>query len=180
MKLQLSEGQIANREYNQAQTQVGHALKTLKGSTVKRCKLGVGKLIGGQIYLHKDYYNLLPDIGPELFEEFEEEVPFNFNCLRYDVKKQELAFVESPDFDTADEPVVGKMFVVDKDGNTRTTRFFNQIWHHKWLWVDNSYTGFDVADSWEWSKEWLSVLTEPADGSNEANWEKQLARFNLI
>ena len=47
-----------NRAYNQSQTEIGHPLKTLKGSVVKRSsKFGVGKEIGGQIYAHKNYIN---------------------------------------------------------------------------------------------------------------------------
>ena len=41
-------------EYNQSQTETGHPLKTLKGSRVGRSKYGVGKSIGGSIYVYKD------------------------------------------------------------------------------------------------------------------------------
>ena len=171
-----------NRNYNLSQTQVGHPLKTLKGSTIKRSsKYGVGKEIGGQIYAHKNYIDqIVPaDFLNYAYDELHKEYPnFQYNCFRWDPKKQELAFQEAPDFDTAREPVVGSMIVVTPD-NIRETRYFKQIWHHKWLWVTNDYTGFDVAESWEWSKEWLSTLAEPADGSNQENWISQLSKYNL-
>ena len=43
--------------YNQSQTEIGHTLKTLKGSRIGRSKYGVGKSIGGSIYVYKDYEN---------------------------------------------------------------------------------------------------------------------------
>lgn len=180
---QLNNAQRKNREYNYSQAQVGHPLRTLKGSVVKRSPAsGVGKVIGGQIYFHKSYYKqCLPEFGLELYEAHEDSVPFEFSCLRYNFKTDELTFVECPDFDIDSEPVVGRMYIIiDTETKGRLTRFFNQIYHHKWTFVDNSYSGFNVAESWEWSREWLSVLTEPADGSNISNWENQLHRFGLI
>ena len=35
-------------------------LKTQKGSAIKRSKFGVGKVIGGRIYLHRNYVDRLP------------------------------------------------------------------------------------------------------------------------
>lgn len=177
----LNAAQLTNQEYNLSQTQVGYPLKTLKGSTIKRSNFGVGKLIGGQLYFHKSYFENIFEapFDFEALEYLEDNIPFEYNVIRWDIKKKEIVLVECPDFNEAREPVVGRMFSALLDGTFKTSRFFNQIYHHKWLWVDNSYAGFDVAESWEWSKEWLSVLTEPADGSNIINWEKQLARFGL-
>lgn len=174
--------QQKNRDYNMNQTVVGSPLKTLKGSVIKRSnKYEVGKVIGGQIYLHKNYADIvIPfDILNSAVDLLESSYSqFHYNCIRYDPKSTEVLFQESPDFDTAREPVVGTCVSVI-DNQIRKTRYFNQIWHHKWLWVDNSYTGFDVEESWSWSKEWLSVLTEPANGSNQQNWMNQLNRFGL-
>lgn len=178
--MELNLAQLKNKEYNEEQDSVGGPLKTLKGSVIKRSKFGVGKLIGGQLYFHKLYADdILSDEALMLLEEHENECPFTYNCIRYDLKKGDIALVESPDFDSSREPVVGKMFTIKPDGSTQTSRFYNQIWHHKWLWVRNDYTSFDVEKSWEWSKTWLSTLTEPADGSNETNWEQQLHKFGL-
>lgn len=178
--MDLNPAQLKNREYNLSQSDIGHSLKTLKGSVVKRSRFGIGKLIGGQLYFHREYAeDILDKNDLQLLEESTENCPFNYNTLRYDLKTDQLALVESPDFDTAREPVVGRMLIIEPDGTTKLTKFFNQIYHHKWLWVDNSYTGFDVAESWEWSKEWLSTLTEPADGTNLSRWIAQLNKFGL-
>ena len=170
-------------EYNQKQTTTGSPLKTKKGSVIKRSpKYGVGKEIGGDIYLHKDY---APEVVPascwnNALAILEEEYPeFQYNCVRWSPKTQKVSFQEAPDFDTAREPVVGDYVTVDCGDGTTSTGHSNYIWHHKWLWVRNDYDGFDVDESWNWSKQWLSVLDEPSDGNGLSRWKAQLNRYGL-
>lgn len=49
----------------------------------------------------------------------------------------------------------------------------------KWLWVKNDYTGFDVRESWEWSRKWFSTLKETSDGNGIQRWNAQLDRYDL-
>ena len=160
---------------------VGSSLKTYKGSIIKRSKYGVGKSIGGDIYLHKDY---ALDVVPEHILHHAEDVlhsqypDFEYNCIRYSPKTYMVSFQEAPDFDTAREPIVGDYVTVDMEGNTRFGHS-NYIWHHKWLWVKNDYSGFDVSDSWNWSKKWLNTLKETADGNGISRWNSQLAGYGL-
>ena len=169
-------------DYNQNQTQVGSPLKTLKGSRIARSKYGVGKEIGGSLYLHKQYADeIIPqDILEPAEQILSETYPdFDYNCIRWDYKTNKISFQEAPDFDTAREPVVGDYVTVDPNTGKVQTGHSDYIWHHKWLWVRNDYTGFDVEDSWKWSKEWLSVLTEPSDGNGIERWNNQLKKFGL-
>ena len=169
-------------EYNNVQTQTGAMLKTLKGSLIRRSKKHeVGKIVGNNIYFHRDYcMTYMPKECQFLFQEKKRLVPFDFNCCRYNVETGQLAFVESPDFDVSREPLVGRMFIVNRWTDPgQLTQFYNQIYHHKWTFVDNCYSGFHVRESWEWSRTWLNVLTEPANGSSLTNWLNQLSRFNL-
>lgn len=50
----LTDKQQKSFTYNQNQS-AGSPLKTLNGSVIKRSKYGVGKEIGGKIYLHRNY-----------------------------------------------------------------------------------------------------------------------------
>lgn len=162
--------------------EIGSPLKTLKGSRIARSKYGVGKDIGGSIYVHKQYAdeiipiddleyatNVLHDVYPD----------FKYNCIRWDYKTNKISFQESPNFDTAREPVVGDYVTVDPNTGKVQTGHSDYIWHHKWLFIKNDYLGFDVAESWNWSKKWLSVLTEPSDGNGINRWNAQLKRFDL-
>ena len=58
--------------------------------------------------------------------------------------------------------------------------YSNTIYHHKWLFVKDDYTGFDIDESYEWSKEWLSKLPEKADGTNQERWINQLRKYNIV
>ena len=156
-------------------------LKTLKGSIIKRSsKYGVGKEIGGQIYFHKDYVD---DICPNLYELakdiLEEEYhDFKYNCLMYDKKKPDtLRFDEAPDFDSAREPMPGVMLSVDTATGKIIKRYSPQIWHHKWLWVKDDYKGFDVEESYEWSKKWLEKISSPSGYIDK--WKAELKDAGL-
>lgn len=156
-------------------------LKTLKGSIIKRSsKYGVGKEIGGQIYFHKNYVD---DICPNLYELakdiLEEEYPdFKYNCLMYDKKKPDtLRFDEAPDFDSAREPMPGNMLSVDTSTGKIIKRYSPQIWHHKWLWVKDDYKGFDVEESYEWSKKWLEKISSPSGYIDK--WKAELKDAGL-
>ena len=179
----LTPDQQKHFDYNQKQKAVGSALKTLKGSSIKRStKYGVGKEIGGEIYFHKDYAeDILPDeVLSQALQLLEEEHPgFEYNCLKYNPKTGVVAFQEAPDFDSAREPVVGDYVSANTDTGVVKTGHSNYIWHHKWNWVKNDYSGFDVAESWNWSKAWLSTLTEVSDGNGIERWNAQLDKFGL-
>lgn len=155
--------------------------KTLKGSVVKRSKYGVGKQMGSQVYLHKDYVS---DVIPKKVWEnalkvlSDADSDFEYNCVMYDTKTGNVRFDEAPDFDEAREPIVGDTITVKPDGTVKRGHS-NYIWHHKWLWVKNDYQGFDVNQSKAWSNKWLGTLTETADGNGIERWNAQLDRFNL-
>lgn len=171
---------VTPEEYNNRQTEVGSPLKTYKGSAIKRSKYGVGKEIGGDIYLHKMYADeVVPgdilDNAEQLLSDY--DPTFDYSCIRYSPKTGAISFQEAPDFDTAREPVVGDYITVFPDGTIKTGHS-NYIWHHKWLFVKNDYPGFDVRSSWEWSKLWLSTLDTVASGVKHI-WESQLASAEL-
>ena len=155
--------------------------KTLKGSVVKRSKYGVGKQMGSQVYLHKDYVS---DVIPKKVWEnalkvlSDADSDFEYNCVMYDTKTGNVRFDEAPDFDESREPIVGDTITVKPDGTVKRGHS-NYIWHHKWLWVKNDYQGFDINQSKAWSNKWLGTLTEIADGNGIERWNTQLDRFNL-
>lgn len=172
---------LRNAQYNQSRINTGDSLRTLRGSIVERYKGRVGKYIGNKLYFHKQYVDeVLDEEQLKMFYEMDSKVPFEYNCVRLLIRENKLALIEAPDFDTAREPVVGRIFYqASEEADNRISRFYNNIWHHKWLWVKDDYEGFDVKESWEWSRKWLSVLDTMADGSNETNWKNQLEKYNL-
>ena len=207
----LSDAQQKNQDYNNKQTDVGSQLKTLQGTPIKRYKNIAGKEISNtvskngvkethpQVYVHKDYADqVVPaDVLNRAEEVLQQKYPdFQYNTIMWDRKSNDIRFDEAPDFDTAREPIAGNTVTVMPNGETKTG-YSDAIWHHKWLWVGNDYKGFDVADSWNWSKQWLNTI-RPVDvsehkfnssfsqrgiangtGHGTTNWNEQLEYFGL-
>lgn len=133
-------------------------LKTQKGSVIKRSpKYGVGKYIGGTIYVHRQYEDVIPNIS-DIKKALKKDIgDFKYNVVAYDGAGSKARFIEAKDFDTADEPTVGNYIIYDfKNGVTKhgTT---DTIYHHKWLFVKDDYKGFNVQQSYDRSARWLAI-----------------------
>jgi hypothetical protein len=152
-------------------------LYTKNGSVIKRYQDKVGKFIGGDLYIHKKY---MKEVVPnDLLKNALKFLPkgTKFNTIVYNMKDQSIRFDEALNFDTDREPCAGNFIKVSPDGTTRngSTQY---IWHHKWLWVKDGYVGFDVQESYDWSKLWLSKLPVSPSGSMNV-WKAQLADVGL-
>lgn len=205
----LNEDQKKNYDFNQKQTIVGGALKHLSGVPQRRYggtkdnlyADGVGKEVSGTIYAHKNYASDIVK-NPALLKKAENAVKsydasFKYNTIAYTPKTGAIRFDEAPDFDTAREPIPGRQITVNADGKVIRDTTNRSIWHHKWQWVKNDYTGFDVEESWNWSKQYLSVLRPVSESDHlfsnnkgkgsfaqkgipdAAVWEEQLEYFGL-
>ena len=136
-------------------------LKTQKGSIIKRStKYGVGKEIGGRLYVHKQYEDIIPHI--EAIKDFIKKHSYDFsddsyNVVAYNKINKTYSFIEAKDFDTVDEPTVGSYRTMYINGHHVIRGHSNSIYHHKWLFVKDDYKGFDVQASFERSKAWLSI-----------------------
>jgi hypothetical protein len=157
-------------------------LETKKGSKIfYSSKYNVGKEIGGKLYAHMNYIN---DVVPEevikkAMELFKEHVDVKCNTFCWGKKKPHLIrFDESPNFDSEREPSPGRIWHIDTETGEVTAGATNQIFHHKWLWVKTDYLGFNVDESYEWSKLWLSKFEEPASGYLN-KWKEQLEAVGL-
>lgn len=156
--------------------------KNAKGSTIKRggsiagYKYPIGKVIGGKVYMHIKYIETLP--LPE-----QARIALDASGLRdaravsYDPKSETYMFSVAPDFDKVSEPKPGKAIKVVMDGDNVDKVFpaktINQVWHHKWMWVDDNYNGFNVKDAYDWSKTWSSKISNPS--GSKPIWLKQLS-----
>lgn len=146
----------------------------------------IGKRIGGDLYVHKNYA-VQAGIPEDLLKQAMTHLPqgFDFTAVKYNAKDNSLSFIESPDFDTANEPAVGQAIKVNADGTVKVTKGLQDpmIWHHKWQWVPDDYPGFDVAQSKERSDLWKSKLGTNRDVSSrigrQSYWQNWLKQSNL-
>ena len=136
-------------------------LKTLKGSVIKRStKYGVGKEIGGKLYVHKQYEAIIPHI--QAIKTFIKKHSHNFseneyNIVCFEKVNKKYTFIAAKDFDTSDEPKVGSYRTAHMNGHHVIMGYSSAIYHHKWLFVKDDYEGFDVQGSFERSKKWLKL-----------------------
>ena len=159
-------------------------LKTLKGSRIWYSKYRVGKQMGSKIYFHKSVWDkILPE---DIWTKATEVLEMNqlglkyFQTVCHDFKQPNIVrFDTCPGFNIHREPMVGQMFFVDIGSGFIKDKYNDQIYHHKWLWVSEDYDGFNVQESYEWSKLWLSQLPETASGRPYL-WEEQLKKYNII
>ena len=134
-------------------------MQTEKGSVIKKSpKYGVGKQVGNTIYLHKSVEDRLPH---NILNNVKDTLPsdFTYDIVKYDEKNGNITFISSPDWDTSEEPLVGDAILIRGDGSKRYMKQKSspQIYHHKWLFVNDDYSGFNVKDSIERSEKWLKI-----------------------
>jgi hypothetical protein len=137
----------------------------------------VGKEIGGDFYIHKNYASLIPDQGGLRLAVSKLPKGFDYNVIKSS-KTGAFTFFNSTDFDTKDEPTGGNYIRVSSDGSVHPGTSRN-IWHHKWLFVDDAYKGFDVDASKTRSKTWLAL--PDIDFSRIGNpdfWNKEMVQLN--
>lgn len=136
-------------------------IKTQKGSIIKRSsKYGVGKQIGNTIYVHRTVEDIIPE---SVLENSKELLPLKFfisyEIVKYNSKNGNITFINSPDWNESDEPVVGDSVLIKGGGAVRLIKQKSspQIYHHKWLFVKDDYSGFDVENSKNRSRKWVAI-----------------------
>jgi hypothetical protein len=116
----------------------------------------IGKEIGGEVYCHKQYEDQFPgDVLAAAKVKLPED--FDYQVVKYNPKNNAFSFIKSNDFDSDPEPSVNGGMVVKADGTTKRFGDCGWIYHHKWMWVADDYTGFDVQESKLRSLEWASL-----------------------
>lgn len=139
-------------------------------------RYGVGKEIGGAIYVHRNYEDVFgPPVGVA-----KQHLPrdFEYTIVKLTVASKMLSFIEVPNFDTAAEPSLGVVITVKQDGTVRATRppADPYIYHHKWLFVSDDYGGFNVAESKRRSLTWMRLpVTDKSRIGRKHYWETHVA-----
>jgi len=138
-------------------------------------KYGVGKEIGGAVYVHRQYETVFGDVVATAREKL--TAAFEYQVVKYDARRGNISFVSSPDFDTADEPIVSEIITIKPGGaiKRRKQSADPEIYHHKWLFVSDDYSGFDVLESRRRSLRWLSLDGVDAKRIGRLSyWEEQV------
>lgn len=152
----------------------------------KRCKKygGVGKFIGGNLYIHRDYTHRLTGIAKCIFDEIHPYLHknFDYDMVKINFKQETVTFIKSPDFDYSDEPISGNGVMIRLNGSEKHIHEADDPWiyHHKWLFVDDDYDGFDVEESKRRSERWLSLPNlDMTRIGKQLYWKKLMKEYNL-
>jgi len=118
----------------------------------------IGKKVGTNLYIHKSAVDTLIAEELKLVNQKKKHLPvgFAYAIIKLDLSAKTASFLQSPDWDTASEPCVGDSITVKADNATsfRKATTKKVIYHHKWLFVKDSYQGFDVEKAKRWSEYW--------------------------
>lgn len=75
----------------------------------------------------------------------------DYEVIKYDKRKQTISFIQSPDWNSSNEPYVSYSVVINiktcKVKIIKGRKTNPQIYHHKWMFVADDYDGFDVLKS---------------------------------
>lgn len=146
------------------------------------------KKIGGAIYIHRSNVDELTLEQLDLvWDRWKKLADTDYPCNSFEVikiKNDTVSFIVCEGWDSLREPIVGNAYNVKADGSVKLTKKREknpQIYHHKWMFVSEDYEGFDVEESKEWSKKWLSVVPKGLSSSLGSinNWKKFLSDYNL-
>jgi len=130
----------------------------LKKLGLKRGGMGVniGKVIGGAVYVHKNYEDQFPSVP---LQNAKNKLPKNYEyqVVKYIPKTKTFSFIISKDFDTNPEPSVNGGITIKEDGSAKEFKDAGWIYHHKFLFVLDDYKGFDVEKEKQRSLKWSSL-----------------------
>lgn len=117
----------------------------------------IGKKMMGSIYIHKSALNTLTSDELNLYlNKLKFIKDFEFDIVKINLKKQEVSFIASYDWNENPEPSVGDSILVKGDNGIKYTKGSNLIYHHKWMFVSDDYEGFDVEISKKRSELWMN------------------------
>ena len=93
----------------------------------------------------------------DIIEQFENK-DIDYNIIKYNKTNGNISFLYSPDWDTANEPVIEYSYIYNNTtGQFKYVKGKNQIYHNKWQFVKSNYSGFNIEQAKERTKLWNSI-----------------------
>lgn len=152
------------------------------------------KVVGQCMYVHRSnvaevLHRAYPKDAREIERILRSVPPYSYDVVKYDSAKHRLSLIESPDWDTAYEPLVGDSRVYNlmgwsgdpEDCVLKRGRSSNpQIYHMKEVFVAPGYRGFDVGKAAERTR-LLARLSDidPKRKGNLVYWEQKLREHGI-
>lgn len=113
-----------------------------------------GKRVGQYLYIHTSAIESLPENIRDNISYYSKLLKerYNFDCydvLKIGIKSPTISFIQTIGWDDLPEPFITKVYKVATNGSITFHDYTKQniIYHHKWMFVDPNYTGFDIDES---------------------------------
>ena len=94
-----------------------------------------------------------------------------FDIIKYDGKTHNISLIKCPTWNFLWEPVVGDSYCFRNLNNYKVIKGGSKVYHNKWMFVADDYTGFDVQAS--------KRRTEMLENTIE-NYDKMKSRIGNI
>lgn len=147
------------------------------------------KIVSTSIYVHKTaLYQILNTVNEKEKKsildrlEYANYLHFDYTIIKYDKKTRNVSLIYSPDFDIANEPLVGDSICIHEDNTYKIIKSTGKIYHSKELFVDNNYIGFDIQRAKERTKLWNSIPDIKEHKSrigSRVYWIELLNQYNI-
>ena len=138
------------------------------------------KKVANCYYVHKSSLQEMLNIISDDYDK--EEIlhisKFTFlkhEIIKYNSQQHKVSFIESPDWNTANEPTVGNSYCYNlKNASCCFRKGGTTVYHSKELFVSNDYTGFDIQKAKERTKLWSSMVSKDEKKliGNKKHWIK--------
>ena len=131
------------------------SIKCRNGNVLARYSKGVGKYSNKWISMQ---WNYAAEIIPfnrflEAQSAISKKYPlFATECISYNDRTKEIRFEYCPDFDISDTPTITATVTYDPKIKSLRYQECNLMIDHKWLYVKDDYTGFNVEEAYNKTK----------------------------
>jgi hypothetical protein len=139
------------------------------------------KKVGHCVYLHYtnieeliDYVD--SDEWNRVMEILFDYIAYPVAVIKYNLKTQAISLIQSPNWDTANEPDVGDGIKILKSGEVKSIKAKGQVYHNKWQFVGKNYRGFDIQKAKKRTQLWSSI-PEVKSVKNKIGYKKFWLKF---
>ena len=138
------------------------------------------------LYVHKSNLSELGEENVKIVEERKKLIgDFDYDVIKFDTDTENITFIECPEVDKIHEPMVGKQYLTKKKKKKKLMPSKGQIYHKKYMFVAENYTGFDIEAEKKRAEKYDEMLKKHEDKKIKSKigyrkkWIEVLAWMNM-
>lgn len=120
------------------------------------------KRVAYSVYAHKSNLQGLYDVldnsqKDHLIDVLRLGSMLDYAIIKYNKQTDTVSLIKCGTWDTLNEPVVGDSYCYDKNLNLKIIKGGSKVYHNKWQFVADNYTGFDINKAKLRTQEWNKI-----------------------